>query len=148
VRLPRITTPLPRRAIDAFTRSGEPNPPNPSGRRGRPLGAAGASALGAGFSRLGGGWVAAEHGEAGCTSEGAELRYPEVWERTNGLLTVELIAMDDKSRELGAVGYAGGGVGFTGLVPEPILRLFPGDRLRLRGSTPTSAPSTASRAPA
>src|SRR5215204_2887336 len=98
------------------------------------LGIAGASAMSAGLVRLGSDLAAAQDEDMLGMSclVGEALRPPvDKWSK-NGLLSAVLTAMDDDSRELGAVGYAGGGVGFGGLIPGPTLRLFPGDRLRIR----------------
>lgn len=100
------------------------------------LGAAGASLASAGLVRPGGGvldlaaLVAAQGGE--------ELCAPHVLERTNGLLSVELVAEDVHTTD-GGLAYAGGGVkcpgkgpGFSGRIPGPTLQVKPGDRLKIK----------------
>jgi len=121
------------------------------------LGLAGASAIGAGLARPGGGF--ADLIGRAAAQAGADLCEPAVWASDNGLLRVELVAGNDPARGPGAVAYGGdghvcegGGGGFGGLVPGPTLRLFPGDRLKLTlknrtRRTCTSTACTSGRSP-
>jgi FtsP/CotA-like multicopper oxidase with cupredoxin domain/plastocyanin len=97
---------------------------------------AGASAISAGLVRPGGAF--ADLVRLAAAQVEVALCEPIVWPSEHGLLARELVAANDFSRGPGGVAYEGGGHvcegggGFGGAVPGPTLRLYPGDRLKLK----------------